>query len=292
MEKDNDILDDQLNGDIFDLDLDDLSMDEVEKETGVEEPDEDIIELIDLVENGDGDLDEVAVENEEYPDLMLESNDLLSDLEEDKVDYAAASQPDIDLSNIAPEPEASPLDYMESGVNLQDDEIAEEDFEKLLQDTSDSELDLTLDSPLEEKDSFEDLLTEADLLEEGPEDENIDAIILEEDISEKDFASLLDESPGPEPEMNKEIPITEEAQAEELVEETIHEEQIDDSRISSETPAEAVISISEEKIEAIVERVVGSVVERIARETMAEVAEKLISEAIDSLKKSLESNAD
>lgn len=56
--------------------------------------------------------------------------------------------------------------------------------------------------------------------------------------------------------------------------------------------AEIPISISEERIEAIVTRVVEDVVERVARETMTTVTEKLVREAIDALKESLESPHD
>jgi hypothetical protein len=48
------------------------------------------------------------------------------------------------------------------------------------------------------------------------------------------------------------------------------------------------ISLSEEKIEAMITTVVEGVVERVARETMAAVAEKVIREAIEALKQSME----
>lgn len=58
--------------------------------------------------------------------------------------------------------------------------------------------------------------------------------------------------------------------------------------VEEEEPTEGTISISEERVEAIITRVVGDVVERVARETMARVAEKVIKEAIDDLRQSLE----
>lgn len=53
-------------------------------------------------------------------------------------------------------------------------------------------------------------------------------------------------------------------------------------------PQMGSISLSEEKIEAIITTVVEGVVERVARETMAAVAEKVIREAIEELKQSME----
>jgi hypothetical protein len=68
----------------------------------------------------------------------------------------------------------------------------------------------------------------------------------------------------------------------------------DDLKVEEDIPSAIpqMPVISEEKVEEIVREVVGEVVEKIARQVFTEVAEKVITEAIDSLKKSLESDSD
>lgn len=379
MEKDNDFLDDQLNGDedLFDLSLDDLSPEEIEKENVDEEPDEDIIELIDLVEKGDKDLEGIDdIEQISEADQLtktlddeLESGDLISDTEGDTEDNISISQSDLDLSDMSLETDFSLLDDGEAENDSLEEEVTEYDLDQSLEKASDSDMDLTFDGLVEQKDSFDDLLDDTGPEDRITDDENLEDNGLEEGLSEEDFDRLLDESSdsemdttinspieaeespesqmeesgreeplleeepglkseidleeepldfyanGEEDEMAQTIqsPIEisddsehlEESVASDIQDETAFgisdeaegdltqpEEIIDEQEVSSDSDVEKKFDISEGRIEAIVERVVGNIVERVARETMAEVAEKLISEAIDSLKKSLESNSD
>jgi hypothetical protein len=348
MEKDNDILDDQLNGDdLFDLSLDDLSPEEKEKENVEEEPDEDIIELIDLVEKGGKDLEELADENGQSGGTDQQADDLLSDLKEGDEGDEPLSQSDLDLTDTSLEEGET------EGVQIEE-EVTEEDFDQLLKDDSDSDMGLAFDEPTKQEDNFDDLLNDTDVAEEITDEEKPEDIPSDEEISEEDFEQLLDESPESELDINVDSPVEAEEPIEDLMEESLSEEapglesvteleeepvsihdngeedemaqtiqspiEVEDDfehleeavtsdiqdetvsdisgetegdqAISSESDIEKMINISEETIETIVERVVGNVVERVARETMVEVAEKLISEAIDSLKKSLESDSD
>jgi hypothetical protein len=70
----------------------------------------------------------------------------------------------------------------------------------------------------------------------------------------------------------------------------ISQEELEIDALSPTT--EELISISEERIEAIITRVVQDVVERVARETMTTVAERMITEAIAALTQSLETPQD
>ena len=145
---------------------------------------------------------------------------------------------------------------VEPKAGIEEEGIAEIDVEEMLEEEPAGEAALDLESLIEPEEPITDLPEEAEL--EGPAPE-VEARIPPEEVSE----AVAAQPEQPEP---KEVPV--------------------------ELAGEALIGISEEKIEAIVTRVVQDVVDRVMRETVADVAERVISEAIDALKQSLESTSD
>jgi hypothetical protein len=281
--------------DLLDFELDDLSPDDL-VESGSGESD-DILELVDLVEQGKEDKLKDSFEGE-IAELMEEDEDMaaptakISDVEEilDEGERLEESETDLDLSDIsltdlAAEAEAQPEE------TFGDEEIAEAPFEEKMEEepTAAIEMDFSLE-------------------EEEPEEEE------EEHITETELEKMLETEPAGEPILDLESPTEAEEPLPEAELELPEEEVSEVVAAQAEPPkpmaapiepvAEGVVGLSEEKLEAIVTKVVEDVVERVARETMTDVAEgvtretmtdvaeRVITEAIDALKESLESASD
>ena len=333
MEKDNDLLEGQTDSeeDLFDLSLNDLSPEDLEQEPAKEDTDEDIIELMELVEKGEKELsgdygeDVPVIEDDQPTEKQIED-----DADEISEEESALSKSDLDLSDMSLEADLNLLDEEDTDT----EETAPESDELLvneeLEEETDQEMNMTINSPIEaDEGSLDDLIGEMDedkTLEydtEEPED-NKDG-----DVDEADFDTILDEKieddmnttiqapldapEGSEPEDEAameepgetqgevaieepdETQMEEDSSAEDSGDEVIQDKDITPEEFEekdTESSGETAIGISEEKIEEIVTRVVGDVVERVVRETMADVAEKVIREAIDALKQSLEDDSE
>ena len=267
MEKDDQTLDESIENeeDLLNFDLDDISPEDIE-EAG-SEPEEETIELVDLVEKGEdvndaGD-EEIAQLLEDDQPIEGESDEEVSSDEivdvEEMLSEASLdqSEPDLGVSDISLESDI--LEEEESEFEektTEDEDITESDLEEMLGKEPDEGMELDLESSLESEGSIEDLIEDAGLEEPGTE---MEAYLSQEEVS--DVAVAQEEFPEPE-------------------------------EVYVEPGAEVLVGISEEKIEAILTRVVQDVVERVIRETMTEVAEKVITEAIDALKQSLKSDPD
>ena len=274
--------------DLFDFDLEDITPEDLAE--AVSGSDSDVIELVDLVEEGSGDQ---ALGDEEGLRLVEEddSQEAIEDISISTDEISAI--PDI----------------------LEDMEAREEEAGESVAEISLSDLELG-DGPEEpyqaeeaaSEDAFENAQTRAikDLdIGEG--------VVVKEERPEVeiDLSGLFDEGSIEEPEEDLEAPTESEDSIEAILEETIEETVAEEEIASEELEPEPVLQvdsvpaepeapvapagwsgISEERIEAIVSEVVREVVERVARETMARVAERVITDAIEALKKSLESSSE
>lgn len=317
MDKEDDLLEGQTDSEenLFDLSLDDLTPEDIDHEPAEEETDEDIIELMDLVEKGEKDLESGDWElapflEEEKPTEELKSTEAPGGSSDD-AELLSQMESDLDLNDITLDSDLNIEEGAKPAEELLEEDIARGDIEKVLEEEGSQVMDMTLDGDIEPEESFEDFIETSDLeehlIEEGAG--------LEEELSKEDTAEgVLDHMPEPAEEMDMAIesPISSEESQEGLEEEPEVQMEVEPLReeiAPDEAPAEefispdeekstehfvdeAMVGISEEKIEAIVTRVVGDVVERVARETMADVAEKLIREAIDTLKQSLDTDSD
>jgi hypothetical protein len=261
--------------DLLDFELDDLSPEELGEGLGSKESDDDILELVDLVEEGKRDKLKDSFEGE-IADLMKEEDDVaaptaeISDLEEtsDKGEGPEGADTDLDLSDIsltdlAAEAEAKPE------ATFGEEEIAEAPVEEGMEElpTAAIEMDFNLE-------------------EEVPEEE-----VEEEHITETELEKMLETGPAEEPILDLESPIEDEEPAPEVELEPPEEEVIEAAALPPE-PAEPVeapieqeasegmIQISEEQLEAVVTKVVEDVLERVTRETMTDVAERVAREAM------------
>ncbi len=306
MEKEEDLLEDPASGeeDLFDLNLDDLSPDDLDQELQQEESDEEIIELMDLIEDEDEDFEpgdgEPSILSEEVeptgePTGSQGPDEALEELEKN-----------LDISDLSIE---SDLD-IEEGIGTEDltgeEDIVGNDLEKMLAEESDQELDITLDDSAEPEKSLEELIEDTqpvkpvrdeittsekgiseeivsgDELKEmsGKEPEEDEDLTVVSPISSGDVIGAGDEAALKEPEPSVDTGSSQEAQGEV-------------SRPLQDTGGETeMIRISEERIEAIIVKVVEDVLERVVRETVANAAEKVISEAIEALKLSIEPVSD
>ena len=261
MEKDDDSLEEQTNGEegLFDLSLDDLSPDDIDQETSKEDPDKEIIELIELVEKGEKHFGEDDAEitqsyeddrpTKELVDPAHMAN-ALSDSMRTSDEEASLSETDMELANLSLESDLLKGDKT-------DIEAGSEDF---------------TENDIEPEESLDDLIEEADMAESS-EDMNM---TIHSPISSTEVHEVDEKAIGKEPEKEIEAELSEQA----------------DDKVTplqdAQPAAEEMITISDEKIEAILTKLVRDVVERVVRETVAEVAEKVIREAIDALKESIE----
>jgi hypothetical protein len=269
----------------------DFEFDELAKDSGgaadLEAPeDEGIIELVDVIEKG-----EVPPSSEtEEIERFLDKEESLADLQTDETG-AERSEDEIGEEGLVDSEVLEPIEDIELDLIEAEDTLAISDVEEEAKE-DDQHLGLDLDSALETLESSEDSEGVAEppatvVLEDGGvTDLEESELVLEEIEEEMQTPSLESEMQLPDEDLSA-IPEQEEGALEGLISE-------------KEPGFEAVTTISEEKMEAIIAKVVGEavrdsvevVVERVARETMTAVAEKLITEAIEALRESLDSNAD
>jgi|GEM_PF-6511453 len=281
--------------DLFDLSLDDLEPGDTIVEPHVDEPDEDIIELIDLVEKGDIDLAEVDT----GPGTLV---DTIQDFAEEE-GVELKTDETLDLLDIQlDEPvELGQLDELkeEAGeidaVEITDSDLfIEKDFIKPVETLQTAEV---LFDDIAEESAIKDLVAEETEAVSG-------AIEIEEEISgpsieEQEAPKIIPVEDKtiriyPDKAMSREAVQTitlEEAERqlvpaaeEEKVEETpsVQEYAAPAKEEAPQTPPPAAIPamISEERIEAIIRKAVEDVVERVAREIMAEIIEKTARETM------------
>ncbi len=253
-------------------------------------------------ETTDEEIDDIQLDDESLEDLLSE-NVMEESVENDS---EIESTPELDTEDL--------VESYDEGLTASDeaplmeesleDLFSESDFEE---ETGDSGIDSEdIREPIIDEvqpdavnevsdagdDALEDIETAEDLFSEIPEAEG--SVPDEEGAVSDDFSA----------EMAEEVSTVEEISApsdEDLIDETDTEIEPDagESLSSVEEAVENIPSvappvpvISEEKVEEIVRNVVGEVVEKVAREVFTEVAERVITEAIDSLRKSLESDSE
>ena len=316
--------------DLFDLSLDDLEPGDTIVEPHVDEPDEDIIELIDLVEKGDIDL---AEENTGPGTLVDTIQDFAEDegvelKTDDTLDLLdiQLDQP-LDLDKLAEFKEESKVI---DAVEITDSDLfIEEDFIKPAETLHTTEV---LFDDVADESAIKDLI--ADETEAAGDGSKIEAGVFESVIEKPEGQEFMPEenktiriyqADNLSPEPVQEITLEE---AEQHLVSAVEEEKVEEkpavqqyaAPVKEEAPQmpppEAIpAGISEEKLEAIMRKVVEEVVERvagetmarageriaaeanqivekIARETAANVAERVITDAINTLKKSIESASD
>ncbi len=293
MAKDDDVLEGMDNEeDLLDFDLEDITPEDL----GEGDSEEEVIELVDLVEEGKGggpgagdhelsDLLEEDSSQEVVEEINFSTDEIsgIPDILED--DGAGEVQQNASAADIS----LSDLEVDQSGA---DEEAA------LFVDVSDEVQEAAVDEDL-------DIGERPDTDEERPEAE----------IPEIDLSGVFGEEPEEETVPDTGVAAESADNIEEMLGATI-EAAVAVEAISQEEPPDAAVSeeetapaeepgevvspdarsqgpaISPEQIEAIVRDVVQEVVERVARETMAEVAEKVITEAIEALKQNLESSSE
>jgi hypothetical protein len=263
MAKDDDIskdVSDAEDEDLLDFDFDEELLGEDEKKQEAEsENEEEIIELTDVVakekepEAVEGDiegLEELILEEEEGGEKQAP----LSEAEEEG-DFAE----EIDLTELVDEAVVD-VGHVPDHPSGKAEEIGE---------------DTVLMEKMEEAIEEGPEETFLDLEEEIKLDEGLEELISEDEAQElgESFAEETGEGPGIE-EPAEEI-LTEMPPVEGMVE------------LKEEVAKEAVLPVSEEKIEALLTKVVGDVLERVATKVIPEVAERIIREEIDALKKSI-----
>jgi hypothetical protein len=316
--------------DLFDLSLDDLEPGDTIVEPHVDEPDEDIIELIDLVEKGDIDL----VEEEKEPVELIET---IQDFSEDEGDELKTDQA-LDLLDIQLD-QPLELDKLaeikEEGkvidaVEISDSDLfIEKDFLKSPETLQTTE---ALFDDIADESAIKDLI--ADETESARDGSDIDAGVFETVIEKPEVPKIIPvedktiriypaDNLSPEPVQESTL-----EEAEQQLVSAVKEEKVEEKPAAQQyaapvkeeapqmPPAEAIpTGVSEERIEAIIRKVVEEVVERVTRETMARageriaaetnqmvekiarettanVAERVITDAINTLKKSIESASD
>jgi hypothetical protein len=248
--------------DLLDFELDDLSPEELGEGLGSKESDDEVLELVDLVEEGKRDKLKDSFEGE-IADLMKEEDEEISGKGEHPEDAdTEVDLSDISLTDLAAEAEAK------SDAILGEEEIAgapiEEGMEELP--TAAIEMDFSIEEEVPEEEVEEEHITETELekmLETEPAEEPI-----------LDLESPIEvEEPGPEAEL--ELPV------EEVVEPApAPSEPAEPGAAPIEQAGEGMVGISEEQLEAVVTKVVENVVERVTRDTMTEVVERVTRDTI------------
>jgi carbon monoxide dehydrogenase subunit G len=248
--------------DLLDFELDDLSPEDLGEGVGSKESDEDILELVDLVEEGEQDRLKDSFEGE-IADLMKEEDEEISGEGERPEDAdTELDLSDISLTDLAAEAEAKP-DAM-----LGEEEIAEAPVEEGMEELPTAAIEMDFN------------------LEEGVPEEKVE----EEHITETELEKMLETEPAEEPILDLGSPIEVEepgleAESELPVEEAVEPaaappEPAEPVAAPVEQAGEGLVGISEEELEAVVTKVVEDVVERATRETMTDVVERVARDTI------------
>jgi len=262
--------------------------------------DEEVIDLIDLVEKGEGEpLAEDKLEAAGEEELDLGGLDL--ELDSDEVPKKSSAmreslgKEELYLSDITMElgGEEGPQ-RKGSEMPAEDGDVIEADLENLF--AENEETILVERKKIEETAAGDEAeISEADLdgfLEEGFGEEGLEAPVQAEGAisSEEELAALEGALKLEEASETADSVGSKDTQAgeEKVPEPTFKEEKLEIPSSTPESMVQEIAGLSEEKLEMIISRVVEDVVERVARETMTDVAERLITEAIDALKRSME----
>jgi len=263
--------------------------------------DETVIDLIDLVEKGEGKpLAEDRLEATGAEELDLEGLDL--EIESDEVPKKSSpmnesqGKDEMYLSDITMELGGEEgLQGKVSEMPAEEGDVIEADLENLFAENEETVL-VERKKIVETAAGDEAEITEADLdgfLEEGFGEEGVDAPVQAEGAitSEEEVAALEGALKLEEASETAESVGSKDTQAgeEKVPEPTVKEEILEIPSSTPEPVVQEIAGLSEEKLEMIISKVVEDVVGRVARETMTEVAERLITEAIDALKRSMES---
>ncbi len=317
--KDEDALlgEETLDEDLLDFEFDDLLAGDIEATNGDSIPDEEVIELVDVVEEGsmpgdleaDSGLEDLSITTDEgeptdgdEPEtvsenftLTMDADDFLKELDDGASDLALKLESDSD--NIIDDLESFTEPDLEldlEGSDLESLAGEETELEDLIE-AEDVEEEVEPDLP--ESDDFSETPdSESDTVLKGQDiPEEPDA---EPDIQDSDLEAMAQEMPSIETEDPAKAPVSDDQPAEEtrvqeeeksITEMDLSPSQAVEAAVTAPASVEPQLEISQDRIETIIKEVVEKVVERVARETMADVAKKVIGEAIDALKKSLES---
>ncbi len=247
--------DEQLDEELLDFEFEDLPDEGVEEAVSDPATGDEVIELVDVIEEGDG----VG---------GLKSDEIDISLDEDELDLGKTADADLDAS----------LERLESSEEAEFEiDLDESELNDLVVEESEAEGELELED-----------LTEPEGPEERPEIVVDDLSSLEEPLEKELQEGAFELTAGSESKPEKAFELERPAEAESHLEAAVPE--LQKKTEPKDSPSEEVlIGIFEEKIETIVREVVADVVEKVARETMVSIAEKVIQEAIEALKQSLES---
>jgi hypothetical protein len=253
-------LDENGDGDLLDFDFDeDLLGDETEaKEVASEsEEDEDIIELTDVVEEGEesgpmeGEIEglEELLEEEETSDVeepaLPEEEEF--DFEEETELGEAVEEP---AEELGPSFDLGP----DKAGGVSEETVRMERTEQALEEEGEEPF-LDLDKEIKLDEGLEELISETEL-----ED-------LEEPFWEETAQDTTEGTEEPAVDILADMPPVE--------------------GMAEATKGGEALPISEERVEALLTKVVGDVLERVAKKVIPEVAERIIREEIDVLKKSI-----
>ena len=262
--------------------------------------DEEVIDLVDLVEKGEGEpLAEDRLEAAREEELDLEGLDF--ELDSDEVPKKSSAmresqgKEELDLSDLTMELGGEEgLQRKVSEMREEEGDIIEADLENLFAENEETVL-IERKNIEETAAGDEAEITEADLdgfLEEGFGEEAVEAAVQAEGAisPEEELAALEGALKLEEFSETADVVDLKDTQAgeEKVPEPTVKEEILEIPSSTPEPVVQEIAGLSEEKLEMIISRVVEEVVERVARETMTDVAERLITEAIDALKRSME----
>jgi hypothetical protein len=257
--------------DLFDFKLDDLSLDDLDSgDSEAEDSEEDILELVDLIEEGEKDKYSEALDDEIAKLLEEEGDAKVLEKEDSEVqaEGVSAQEETPDAGDVLGTAEVT-IDFSDSGLSDEGEKAEASPEEKEIEEeTKPPEepaespgLDLDLSAAFE---------PEAQIEKTGADEEGIfepfEAESQEEEVL--DLETLLEhEEPAPEEEIES---------PEEEVSDMFSAEP-EPAKIE-EVPIEPVVGISEEKIESTVTRAVEDAVGRVTRDTMINAAGEVFSE--------------
>ena len=157
MEKDEELLEGETDSEeeLFDLNLDDLTPDEIDQELREEEPDEEeIIELTELVEKGEKDFKEEEQLIEDLADLEAAGETMSGDeVSPDGEGAFDQLEEDLDFSDISLESELGLEQGSEQDEGPIEEQMAGDDLDKVLEEGIDRELETPLEDSVEAKET-------------------------------------------------------------------------------------------------------------------------------------------
>jgi hypothetical protein len=299
--------DGSLDEDLLDFEFESLLKEGLEGESENSASGEEIIELVDVVEEGDAFLEEDAGDLTLTLDSAVGAalkeptlaDDLAFDLKEEGTEVQGLAK---ELAEDKAAVKRGP------GLNAEFDDLTKELSTDELEDLSAMELE---DEPADADPGSE--ISSEDLGASGPTDDEFY-------LDDTDLEGVLDERPQEpiEAEIDsiaepvslvgeKSEGIWEEgdlkaisesgafdapAGTEQAPEQGLQVQETDKAGAALSSPPVISLGISEERIEALIRETIEQVVEKVARETLIRVAERMIGQTIDALKQSLETSSD